>query len=170
MKKYFIAISIIAAAIQTACTKGGTNETLTGASYTVTSVLDGTKPVPATSKDTTKASLTGWYDEQANGFTFTVTYKKDTSVIKLDTLTTLQFFRNAPAAGSSPVRTLPVSAVINAASKTNISGSFNAGLAGYTGIAPEDVPSFVNNQWFIVLTSRKFPAGVAGGQILLSKN
>jgi hypothetical protein len=170
MKKYFIPLSIMVIAVLAACTKGGEFETLTAASYAVSSSLDGSKLTPATANDTTKGSLAGWYDEQANGLTFTLTYEKDTSVIKLDTLTAMQFFRNVPTAGSTPAITIPVSAVINAASKTNISGSFNRGLSGYTGIAADDVQSFLNNQWYVVLTSRKFPAGVAGGQVMLSKN
>lgn len=153
----------------TACTKGGDYQTLNGAGYTASAVMDGAKLVPATVNDTTKADLAGWYDEEVNGFTFTLTYKKDTSLIKLDTLTAIQFYKNEPTAGNTPVRSLSVSAVINATGKTNITGSFNRGLSGATGIASEDVPAFLDSQWYVVLTSRKFPAGVAGGQVRLFK-
>lgn len=161
---------IIAVVALAACTKGGRLETLTGKTYTVISSLDGSKVSPATSNDTTKASLSGWYDEQTNGFTFKLTYSKDTAVIKLDTLTAVLFFRNTPTGSSTPARTLPVTVVVNAASKTNISGSFNRGLSGNTGIDAADIPALVNNQWYVVLTSRKFPAGIAGGQLMLSEN
>ncbi|AXY74138.1 hypothetical protein D3H65_09200 [Paraflavitalea soli] len=170
MRKYFISLSILAVAALAACTKGGKLEPLTGATYAVTSLLDGSKLNPATANDTTKASLTGWYDEQTNGFTFTLAYRKDTTVIKLDTLTGVVFFRNTPVAGAIPAKTVPVTVIVNAVSKANISGSFNRGLSGYQGIDTADIQSFINNQWYIVLTSRRFPEGVAGGQVMLSKN
>ncbi len=170
MKKILIPAFILAVYALSGCTKGGELQTVDAASYRVGGLLEGSKVAPVTNNDTTKASLSGWYDEQMNDFTFTISYKKDTSIIKLDTLTGIQFYTAAPSIGSVPIRVLAAVTTISAASKTNISGSFTRGLAGGYDIPAEEKVNFINNKWYVVLVSKKFPFGVAGGQLVLTKN
>lgn len=170
MKNSLIPVFIFAACFLIGCTKGGKLKTLDGVTYSVSASLDGSKVAPVTINDTTKATIAGIYDEQANNFTFTLSYRKDTSVVKLDTLTSVQFYKAAPAIGSLPLKVLPVVINISASTKTNLSGSFTRGLSGGNEIPAEEKANLINGSWYIVLISKKFPSGIAGGQIILNKN
>ncbi|HYO20892.1 MAG TPA: CHRD domain-containing protein [Flavisolibacter sp.] len=172
MKYIFLLSCLVASCVFTACTKGGTLEGVSGGSYAVAASLDGSKLAPATTNDTTKATMTGWYDEEANNLVFTLSYKKDTTVFKKDTLVNIYLFKEKPVTLAAFARKFSFTVNIDATTKpnpTNISGSFNYGLSGNTQLTAEEETSFLAGNWYAVLVSKKFPNGVAAGQITAVK-
>jgi hypothetical protein len=172
MKKIYSVI-IVAAAFMISCTKGGSYEGVSGNAYQVMAAMDGTAVVPATVNDTTKGTFTGWYDEEANDLAFTINYKKDTTVFKKDTLVTIYLYKEKPAAaGAVAARSFAFTVNIDATTKptpTNISAALNFGVGGSKQLTAAEKSSFLAGQWYAVLVSKKFPNGVMGGQLQVTK-
>ncbi len=171
MKKNFLAVCLFAAFILVSCTKGGTLDSLSGNTYTLSSTLGGPKVIPATIKDTSSGSFSGWYDEATNNLSFTLNYVKDTSTVKLDTLTSIQFYQQTPTAtGGTVTRSFPLSVAISAPGKANLFGAFTRGFSGYTQLSADEKTSLISSGWYVLLVSSKFPKGIIGGQINATPN
>lgn len=171
MKNTFFALCLFAAYAIVSCTKGGTPVSLSGNTYTVSSSLNGAKVNPATTKDTTSGILTGWYDEETKNLTFTLSYVKDTSTVKADTLNSIQLYKQTPTtAGTVPARSFQITVAIAAAGKTNLSGTLIRGVSGNTQFSSEEETSFISSGWYVLVVSSKFPKGIIGGQINVIKN
>ncbi|WP_207531764.1 hypothetical protein [Desertivirga arenae] len=173
MKRIILSIFLLSACLLLACTKGGDLEGLSQNTYKVTSALDGASLSPAPANDTTKGSFSGWYDEQSNSLAFTVRYNKDTRFVKTDTLVGLNFYKDRSAIGTAATaRTFPFSIIVDATKNpaANVTGSLSFGLSGSNAFIANEKADFINGKWYVVLISKRFPLGIAGGQLLPVKN
>lgn len=170
MKNIFFTAAMVVLFIIAGCTKGGVPEGVSGNTYAVSAALDGQKVVPSTINDTTKGSLVGWFDDEANGLSFTLTFKKDTTVFKKDTIVAISLYKDRPAAsGVAATRNFPFLLNIDASSKANISASLTFGLAGNNQFTAEEKSAFLAGKWYLQVISKRFPNGVIGGQLNIVK-
>jgi len=107
MKRIITALTLFAALSIIACTKGGKLERISGVQYTITSTAGSKQLVPAI--DTSSAgTFTGFYDEQSNILTFTITWNDLWRTTSKDTITSVNFYGPATAATNGAlVRALP---------------------------------------------------------------
>src|SRR5436189_4609891 len=115
MKRIITALTVFAALSIIACTKGGKLERISGDQYTVTSTAGSKQLVPAI--DTSSAgTFTGFYDEQSNILTFTITWNDLWRTTSKDTITSVNFYGPATASTNGAlVRALPFVSTNNAA-------------------------------------------------------
>ena len=154
------------------CTKGGDQEIVNGSVYTVTSQLNGKRVFPALATDSSSGTISGIYDESMNSLSFSLSYRKDSSVIKLDTLRMIRLFKSAAVAidTGSASRRFSLSTNISAASRTNLTGTFNFGLMGNNGFSASEQTEFLTGNYYLILYSSRFPNGLIGGQMAVTKN
>lgn len=145
------------------CTKGGDQLSLSGNADSVNSTLSSKQIIPIINNDTSKGSLTGWYDETANVMTFTVNWSRDISVNAKDTITSVQFYDTASA---TTMGSLARSIIV---SNTNNSGSILLNLAGNLCFSNTEKSNFLAGKWYIVLCSKKYPNGIIRGQLVTTK-
>ena len=161
MKRIITALTLIAAVSIVACTKGGRLERISGDQYTITSSASSKQLVPAI--DTTSTgTFTGFYDEQANILTFTITWN-DLWRTGKDTITSVNFYGPASAtANGALVRSLPFVSTNNAASA-------NLGIAGLNGFTLSEKTDFLAGSYYFTINTKKYPNGIIRGQLAVTK-
>jgi hypothetical protein len=153
---------IIATSITIGCTKGGKLERISGDQYTVTSTAGSKQLVPAI--DTTSTgTFTGFYDEQSNILSFTITWNDLWRTASKDTITSVTFYGPASAATNGAlVRLLPFVSTNNAASA-------HLGLAGIRGFTTDEKKDFLEGSWYFTINTKKYPNGIIRGQLAATK-
>ena len=162
MKRIITALTLIAALSIIACTKGGTLERISGDQYTVTSTASSKQLVPAI--DTTSTgTFTGFYDEQSNILTFTITWDDLWQTTSKDTITSVGFYGPASATTNGAlVRSLPFVS-------TNDSSSINLGLADIKGFTTSEKQDFLAGAYYYIINTKKYPDGIIRGQLAATK-
>ncbi|RXK83661.1 CHRD domain-containing protein [Filimonas effusa] len=160
----FLTASILLAAVgmETACTKGGTLTTITGSRYTITAAASAKQLVPAIDTSST-GSLTGLYDEDANIFTYTLSWNDLWKDSRKDTITSISFYGPANAgANGQLVRTLPF---VN----PNKAGSINLGLSGNNGLKGNEINDFLAGTYYFTVNTKRYGTGIIRGQLSVQK-
>jgi hypothetical protein len=162
MQRIITAFTLMAALSIIACTKGGRLERISGDQYTITSIASSKQLVPAI--DTTSTGMfAGFYDEQSNILTFTVTWDDLWQKTSKDTITSVNFYGPASAtANGTLVRFLPF---VN----TNDSASANLGLAGSKGFTMSEKQDFLSGAYYFTINTKKYPNGIIRGQLAAIK-
>jgi hypothetical protein len=162
MKRIITALTLIVALSIIACTKGGTLKRINGDQYTVTSTASSKQLVPAI--DTTSTgTFTGFYDEQLNTLTFTLTWNDLWRTTSKDTITSVNFYGPASATTNGTlVRSLPFVSTNNAA-------SVNLGMAGLTGFTMSEKKDFLAGSYYFTINTKKYPSGIVRGQLAATK-
>jgi hypothetical protein len=162
MKRIITALILIAALSIIACTKGGTLERIGSDQYTITSTASSKQLVPAI--DTTSTgTFTGFYDEQSNILSFTITWNDLWQTTSKDTITSVNFYGPASAtANGALVRSLPFVSTNNAASA-------NLGLAGLKGFTMNEKQDFLAGAYYFTINTKKYPDGIIRGQLAATK-
>jgi len=162
MKRIITAITLIAALSIIGCTKGGKLERISGGQYAITSTASSKQMVPAI--DTTSTgTFTGFYDEQSNVLTFTITWNDLWRTASKDTITSVNVYGPATAAtNGAVVRVLPFVSTNNAA-------SINLGLAGLTGFTMSEKSDFLEGAWYFTINTKKYTNGIIRGQLAAIK-
>jgi hypothetical protein len=161
MKRIVTILTLIAALSMIACTKGGKLKTISGDQYTVTSTASSKQLVPAI--DTTSTgTFTGFYDEQLNILTFTITWN-DLWRTGNDTITSVNFYGPASTTSNGAlVRSLPFVSTNNAA-------GVNLGLAGLNGFTISEKNDFLAGAYYFTINTKKYPNGIIRGQLAVTK-
>ncbi|SJZ75666.1 CHRD domain-containing protein [Chitinophaga eiseniae] len=161
MKSIITAITLIATLSIIACTKGGTLERISGDQYTVTSTASARQLVPAI--DTTfSGTFTGFYDEQSNILTFTLTWK-DLWQTSKDTIISINFYGPASATENGiQVRSLPFVS-------TNNEAKVNLGLAGLNSFGMNEKKDFLAGSYYFTINTKKYPNGIIRGPLAVVK-
>jgi hypothetical protein len=148
----------IVSIIAVACTKGGKLERISGDQYMITSTASSKQLVPAI--DTTSTgTFTGFYDEQSNILSFTITWNDLWRTTGKDTITSVNFYGPAGAATNGVlVRSLPFVSTNNAASA-------NLGVAGIKGFTLSEQADFLQGAWYFTINTKKYPNGIIRGQL-----
>ncbi|NLR57416.1 CHRD domain-containing protein [Chitinophaga polysaccharea] len=143
------------------CTKGGTLTRANGDQYTITSTASSKQMVPAI--DTTSGgTFTGFYDEQLNILTFTLSWT-DLWRTNKDTITSVNFYGPAGAKENGTlVRSLPFVS-------TNNEANANFGLAGLDGFTMSEKKSFLAGAYYFTINTKKYPNGIIRGQLTATK-
>ena len=145
-----------------ACTKGGDQESATGAVYTVTSTASAKQLVPAIDTTSTGA-ITGLYDDQLNDLTVTITWTDLWRDTKKDTITAIAFYGPATAtANGTLVRSLPFT-------NPNKAGTINLGLAGGTGFSAQEKSDFLAGAYYFTINTKRYPLGIIRGQLAVTQ-
>lgn len=162
MKRIITAFILIATFSIVACTKGGKLERISGDQYTVTATASSKQLIPAI--DTTSTgTFTGFYDEQSNILSFTITWNDLWRTTSKDTITSVNFFGPASAtANGALVRSFPFVSTNNAASA-------NLGLAGLNGFTMGEKKDFLEGAWYFTINTKKYPNGIIRGQLTATK-
>jgi hypothetical protein len=162
MKRIITALAIMVALSLTACTKGGTLKRINGDQYTITSTASSKQLVPAI--DTTSTgTFAGFYDEQSNALTFTLTWNDLWRTTSKDTITSINLYGPASATTNGAlVRALPFVSTNNAA-------SINLGLAGLSGFTMSEKKDFLAGNYYFTINTKKYPDGVIRGQLAATK-
>ena len=162
MKRIITALTLIAGLSMIACTKGGTLERVNGDQYTVTSTASSKQLVP--SIDTTSSGIfTGFYDEQLNNLTFTITWDDLWRATGKDTITSVNFYGPANVTANGPlVRSLPFVG-------TNSSASVNLGIAGSKGFTISERQDLLAGAYYFTINTKKYPNGIIRGQLATTK-
>jgi len=148
----------IVSTIAVACTKGGKQERISGNQYTITSTASSKQMVPAIDTTST-ATFTGFYDEQSNILSFTITWNDLWRTTSNDTITSVNFYGPAGVATNGAlVRSLPFVSTNNAASA-------NFGLAGVRGFAISEQTDFLEGAYYFTINTKKYPNGIIRGQL-----
>jgi hypothetical protein len=151
----FIALSMIG------CTKGGKLERIISNQYTITATANSRQMVPAI--DTTSSgTFTGFYDDQSNILTFTITWT-DLWRASKDTITSINFYGPASITENGVlVRSLPFVS-------TNNESKVNLGLAGLNGFRTNEKKDFLSGAYYFTINTKKFPNGIIRGQLVPTK-
>ena len=159
--KIFATIIIVTSMV-IACTKGGKLERISGGQYTITSTAGSKQMVPAI--DTTSTgTFAGFYDEQSNTLTFTITWNDLWRTTSKDTITSVNIYGPATAATNGAlVRALPFVSTNNAASA-------NLGLAGISGFTMSENKDFLEGAYYFTINTKKYPNGIIRGQLAATK-
>ena len=162
MKRIITALTLIAILSITGCTKGGKLESISGDQYTITSSAGSKQMVP--SIDTTSTgTFTGFYDEQSNILSFTITWNDLWRTSANDTITAVNFYGPAGPATNGPlVRSLPFIS-------TNNKASANFGLAGIRGFTISEQTEFLKGAYYFTINTKKYPHGIIRGQLAVTK-
>ena len=162
MKRIITALTLIAVLSIVACTKGGKLERISGNQYTITSTASSKQKVPAI--DTTSTGMfTGFYDEQTNILTFTITWNDLWRTTSKDTIISVNFYGSASATENGVlVRSLPF---VN----TNNAASANLGLAGLNGFTMSEKKDFIAGTYYFTINTKKYPNGIIRGQLAVTK-
>jgi hypothetical protein len=165
LKKTFMKILvtiIIITSMVIGCTKGGKLEGIRGDQYSITSMASSKQLVPVIDTTST-ATFTGFYDEQSNVFTFTITWNDLWRTASTDTITSVNIYGPATAtANGDLVRALSFVSTNNAASA-------NLGLAGITGFTLTEKKDFLEEAYYFTINTKKFPNGIVRGQLAATK-
>ena len=141
-----------------ACTKGKELVSLNGATYTVTGAADAAQMVPSTGVSAV-GNFNGWYDEQVNVLTFTLSWTNIFTGTPADPITSVKFFGPA-AAGTNGTLIKTVTF-----SNGNASGSVNLGLGGYAELSGAEKNAMLNGNCYYQICTQKFPQGIIRGQL-----
>ncbi|HEY9195020.1 MAG TPA: CHRD domain-containing protein [Mucilaginibacter sp.] len=144
------------------CTKGKQLVSVKGAVYTVSGNSDGSQMVPASSTAAT-GSFDGWYDEQLNVLTFTLTWTNIGTTAAKDPITAINFY--APAgngAAGTLIHTIQFS-------NNNVSGSVVMALSGYNELLPAERSALYAGQAYYVICTVSAPNGLIRGQLAAVK-
>ena len=157
-----LATIIIVTSMAIACTKGGKQERTGGDQYSITSMAGSKQLVPAIDTTST-ATFTGFYDEQSNVFTFTVTWNDLWRTASTDTITSVNIYGPATATANG--------ALVRAMSfvSTNNAASANLGLAGITGFTISEKKDFLEQAYYFTINTKKYPNGIVRGQLAATK-
>jgi len=157
-----LATIIIVTSMVIACTKGGKLERISGNQYMITSTAGSKQLVPAI--DTTSTgTFTGFYDEQSNILSFTITWNDLWRTTSKDTITSVNFYGPANAERNGAlVRSLPFVSTNNAASA-------NLGLAGIRGFTMDEQTDFLAGAYYFTINTKKYPDGIIRGQLTATK-
>jgi len=157
-----VATIVLITSMAIACTKGGKLERISGEQYTITSTASSKQLVPAI--DTTSTgTFTGFYDEQSNILSFTITWNDLWRTTGKDTITSVNFYGPAGAATNGAlVRSLPFVSTNNAASA-------NLGLAGINGFTTGESNDFLAGAYYFTINTKKYPNGIVRGQLAVTK-
>ncbi|MDP4209373.1 MAG: CHRD domain-containing protein [Bacteroidota bacterium] len=170
MKNIIIIASLILCAYVASCTKGGEQDGF-GNTYIYTSndTASYTQVVPAPAVDTlTAGSVTSWYDDQAKVLNYTVKWYglwKLVPATKNDTIVSISIYKGDAGSNGTLVRTLKVSIT---SSKTS-NGSMPLCLAGTTYMTESEKADYLAGKWYILIASKKKPAGIIRGQMNVVK-
>lgn len=161
MRNYITIFIFIAALSLMGCTKGGTLESVSGDRYSILSTATSRQMVPAI--DTTATgTFTGFYDEQLNILTFTITWT-DLWRTNNDTITMVNFYGPASTGENGPlVRSLPFVS-------TNSESQINLGLAGLNGFTMSEKKAFLAGTCYFTINTKKYPDGIIRGQLTAAK-
>jgi len=162
MKRIIIALASIAALSTIACTKGGRLQRAGGNQYTITSTASSKQLVP--SIDTTSTgTFNGFYDDQLNALTFTITWTDLWRSTSIDTITSVNLYGPADTtANGALLRSLPFVSTNNAASA-------NLGLAGLQGFTTREKANFLAGACYFTINTKKYPNGIIRGQLTAKK-
>ena len=162
MKRIIVALTLIAALSGVACTKGGKLVRAGGNQYTITSTASSRKLVPAI--DTTSTgTFSGFYDDQLNVLTFTITWTDLWRSTGIDTITSVNLYGPADTTTNGAlVRSLPFVSTTNAASA-------NLGLAGIQGFTMGEEANFLAGAYYFTINTKKYPNGIIRGQLTTKK-
>lgn len=162
MKSIITSFTLVAAFSIVACTKGGKLERISGDQYTITSTASSKQLVPAI--DTTSTgTFTGFYDEQSNILSFTITWNDLWRTASKDTITSVNFYGPAGVATNGDlVRSLPFVSTNNAASA-------NLGMAGIKGFTMSEQADFLKGAYYFTINTKKYPNGIIRGQLAAIK-
>jgi hypothetical protein len=162
MKRIITALTLIATLSIIGCTKGGKLERISGDQYSITSTAGSKQLVPAIDTTST-ATFTGFYDEQSNILTFTITWNDLWRTTSKDTITSVNIYGPAAAtANGALVRALSFVSTNNAASA-------NLGLAGITGFTISEKSDFLEGAYYFTINTKKYPNGIVRGQLAATK-
>lgn len=162
MKRIIIALTAIATLSVISCTKGGKLERAGGNQYTITSTASSKKMVPAI--DTTSTgTFKGFYDDQLDVLTFTITWNDLWRSTSKDTIISVNLYGPADTtANGAMVRSLPFVSTSNAASA-------NLGLAGLQGFTKSEKTDFLSGAYYFTINTKKYPNGIIRGQLTAIK-
>lgn len=162
MKNIITVITLIAAFSITGCTKGGKLERISSSQYTIKAAASSRQLVPAI--DTGFAgTFTGFYDEQANILTFTITWTDLWEAAGQDTITSVNFYGPAgTTANGALVRSLPFVS-------TNSAATANLGLAGLNGFKMSEKQDLLAGAYYFTINTKKYPNGIIRGQLAAIK-
>ena len=157
-----LATIVIVTSMAIACTKGGKLERISGEQYTITATAGSKQLVPAI--DTTSTgTFTGFYDEQSNILSFTITWNDLWRTTSKDTITSVSFYGPATeTANGALVRSLPFVSTNNAASA-------NLGLAGISGFTMSENKDLLEGGYYFTINTKKYPNGIIRGQLAATK-
>lgn len=149
---------IIVISMAIACTKGGKLDRISGNQYTISSTASSKQLVPAIDTSST-GSFTGFYDEQSNILSFTISWDDLWRTTGKDTITSVNFYGPAGAATNGAlVRSLPFISTNNAATA-------NFGLAGIRGFTMSEQADFLQGAYYFTINTKKYPNGIIRGQL-----
>lgn len=162
MKRAFPILVIAAAYLFVSCTKGGVPDTVSGNRYDVTSNASARQLVPAI--DTSSSgSLKGLYDEDANVFTYTLSWDDLWRDSRRDTIISISFYGGATSSSNGVlIRTLPF---VN----PNRTGSINLGLLGNNGLREKEKADFLAGSYYFTINTKRFSTGIIRGQLAVKK-
>ncbi|MBS1565009.1 MAG: CHRD domain-containing protein [Bacteroidetes bacterium] len=162
--KRMITIPALIAAVASimGCTKGGTLERVNSTQYTISSTASSKQLVPAI--DTTSSgTFRGFYDEQSNILSFTLTWNDLWRSTKVDTIVSVNFYGPASPVTNGPlVRSLPFVSTNNAA-------GINLGIAGINGFTMTEKKAFLEGTYYFTINTKSFPGGIVRGQLTATK-
>ena len=162
MKHILTALIIITFFSLIGCTKGGKLERINGSQYTITSSASSRNLVPAI--DTTSTgTFNGFYDEQSNILSFSITWNDLWRTTKADTITSVNFYGPASTNMNGVlVRSLPFVSTNNAASA-------NLGIAGFNGFTAGEKKDLLGGLIYFTINTKKYPNGIVRGQLAANK-
>jgi hypothetical protein len=160
--KIILSISVFIVGCLLACTKGGKLERINGDQYTITSTASSKQLVPAI--DTTSTgTFMGFYDEQSNILSFTLTWNDLWRTTSKDTITSVNFYGPAGVTANGVlVRSLPFVSTNNVASA-------NLGLGGIKGFTLSEKTDFQEGAYYFTINTKKYPNGIIRGQLTAIK-
>lgn len=143
------------------CTKGGNLVSTNGPTYTVSGDASAQQMVPSGTSGAT-ATFSGWYDENLNVLTFTVSWTN--LFTGSDVATAIQFYGPASAGTNGALlRTINFSS-------TSPTASVNLGLGGNTGLSAAERSDLYAGKWYYVVYTQNQPGGVIRGQLSVKRN
>jgi len=144
------------------CTKGKELVPVTGATYVIKGNADGIQMVPASSTIAT-GNFDGWFDEQLNVLTFTLSWTGiGTSAVK-DPITSINFYGPASSGATGTlIHTIKFS-------NNNVAGSTTMALSGYNELLPAERDAMYGGKLYYVICTVSAPNGLIRGQLTATK-
>ncbi len=163
MKRIITVVAFIGAAASIiGCTKGGTLERISSNQYTISSTASSKQLVPAIDA-ASAGTFNGFYDEQLNILSFTVTWTDLWRTMDKDTIVSINFCGPASTTTNGAlVRSLPFISTNNAA-------GISLGLAGISGFSMAEKKDFLQGGYYFTISTKNYPNGIIRGQLAVTK-
>jgi hypothetical protein len=159
MKNIFIALILLyAVSALSSCTKGGKLDSVNGDTYIITGNSNGAQIVPADTLAAT-GTFTGWYDEQLNVLTFTLSWTNIWSGKVQDAITAIKFY--APAAAGvngSLIHTIKFN-------NASASGTINLAIGGSNELLDAERNAMYAGNCYYIICTNNYPNGAIRGQL-----